>query len=285
MSTHRFVFLFAVLTIRAIATDASAEPQWLTLPSTPILPNAERSGYAPANGIKIWYAVFGRGESVILLHGGLANSNYWGNQVPVLSKYYQVVVMDSRGHGRSSRNEQPFGYDLMASDVIGLMDYLKIQKSAIVGWSDGAILGLDIAIYHPERLTKLFAFAANSDPSGVKEVGESAVFNAFIARAKKEYENLSPTPDQYQSFLDQIRKMWETQPNFTAEQLHRIKVPIWIVDADHDEAIKRENTLFMADQIPGAGLLLQPEVSHFSFLQDPEQFNSDVLHFLQHVKD
>jgi len=62
-------------------------------------------------------------------------------------------------------------------------------------------------------------------------------------------------------------------------------VPIWIVDADHDEAIKWENTLFMADQIPGAGLLLQPEVGHFSFLQDPEQFNSDVLHFLQHVKD
>ena len=79
--------------------------------------------------------------------------------------------------------------------------------------------------------------------------------------------------------------MWETQPNFTAAELHAIKVPTWIVDADHDEAIKRENTEFMAREIPNAGLLLQPAVSHFSFLQDPAQFNSDVLHFLDHAHD
>jgi pimeloyl-ACP methyl ester carboxylesterase len=171
----------------------------------------------------------------------------------------------------------------MASDVIALMDHLKIQKAAIVGWSDGAILGLDIALNHPERLTKLFAFAANSDPSGVKDIAQSKVFNAYIARAEKEYEKLSPTPKQYKSFLDEISKMWATQPNWTAEQLKSITTPTWIVDADHDEAIKRENTLFMADQIPGAGLLLQPQVSHFSFLQDPQQFTRDVLHFLAHV--
>jgi len=77
--------------------------------------------------------------------------------------------------------------------------------------------------------------------------------------------------------------MWETQPHFTKEQLDGIKVPTWIVDGDHDEAIKRENTEFMAAEIPGAGLLLQPEVSHFSFLQDPQQFNEDLLHFLKRV--
>lgn len=152
----------------------------------------------------------------------------------------------------------------------------------MVGWSDGAILGLEIAIHHPERLTRLFAFAANSDPSGVKDIARSPVFNAFIARAEKEYQLLSPTPDQYKPFLAEISKMWETQPNYTAEQLQAIKVPTWIVDADHDEAIKRENTEFMAAQIPDAGLLIQPEVSHFSFLQDPGQFTDDVLHFLAH---
>jgi len=237
------------------------------------------------NGIKIWYAVYGHGQPVILLHGGLANSNYWGNQVPALAKHYQVIVMDSRGHGRSTRNEQPYGYDLMASDVVGLMDFLKIQKAAVVGWSDGAILGLDIAIHHPERLTKLFAFAANSDPSGVADISKSDVFNAYIARAAKEYEKLSATPTQYNAFLDQIGKMWATQPNFTEAQLRGITTPTWIVDADHDEAIKRENTEYMAKMIPNSGLLLQPEVSHFSFLQDPQQFTNDVLHFLQHVPD
>jgi len=274
------IWLFAAV---AITDSASAEPQWLTLPPTPTLPPATRSGYAPVNGIKIWFAVFGQGSPVILLHGGLANSNYWGNQVPVLMKRYQVIVMDSRGHGRSTRNAEPFGYELMASDVTGLMDYLKIREAAIVGWSDGAILGLEIAVHHPERVTKLFAFAANSDPSGVADIAKSAVFNAYIARAATEYRKLSPTPDQYAPFLAQISRMWAAQPNITAEQLRGITVPTWIVDADHDEAIKRENTEFMASQIPDSGLLLQPQVSHFSFLQDPAQFNSDVLHFLEHT--
>jgi len=272
------------LLIVAAGAPARADPQWLILPPTPTLPKSERSGYAPVNGIRIWYAVFGRGEPVILLHGGLANANYWGNQVPALAKRYRVIVMDSRGHGRSTRNAEPYGYDLMADDVLGLMDFLKIRKAAIVGWSDGAILGLDIALRHPERLTKLFAFAANSDPSGVADISKSPVFNAFIARAEKEYAALSPTPTEYQAFLAQIEKMWATQPNWTQAELQKITVPVWIVDADHDEAIKRENTEFLARAIPGAGLLIQPEVSHFSFLQDPQQFTNDVLHFLEHVK-
>lgn len=276
-----FVCLFAVL---GMAARARAEPQWLTLPATPSLPKAEHSGYAPVNGIKIWYAEFGRGEPVILLHGGLANANYWGNQVPVLAKSYRVIVMDSRGHGRSTRDGRTFAYDLMASDAVALMDFLKIRKAAIAGWSDGAIVGLDIAIHHPDRVTKLFAFAANSDPGGVKDIAKSPVFNRFISRARTEYERLSPTPDQYKPFLDQIAKMWATQPNFTAQQLHGIAVPVWIADGDHDEAIKRENTEFMAKEIPDAGLLLQPGVSHFSFLQDPLQFNSGLLHFLKHAR-
>jgi pimeloyl-ACP methyl ester carboxylesterase len=277
--TILFVLLFCLT-----GAAAHAEPQWLTLPPTPTLPKADHDGYAPVNGVKIWYAEFGRGEPVILLHGGLANANYWGNQVRALERDYRVVVMDSRGHGRSSRDARPFGYDLMASDVMAVMDRLGIRRAAIVGWSDGAIIGLDLAIHHPERVTKLFAFAANSDPSGVADIDHSPVFQAFIARAAAEYGRLSPTPRDYKSFLDQIGKMWATQPHFTDAQLHTIAVPVWIVDADHDEAIKRENTLYMFDHIPGAELLIQPGVSHFSFLQDPAQFTADVRRFLRHAK-
>ena len=276
---HRIAAFVLMLMMSSVA---NAAPQWLNLPPMPTLPNADYSGYAPVNGIRIWYAEFGRGTPVILLHGGLANSSYWGKLVPALSGRYRVVVMDSRGHGRSTRNTHPFGYDLMASDVVGLMDYLKIRKAAIVGWSDGAILGLDIAIHHPERVSKLFAFAANSDPSGVMDVDKSPVFTAYIARARQEYAALSSTPREYDSFVAQIEKMWASEPHFTVEQLRGIRVPTWIVDADHEEAIKRENTLYMADHIPNASLLIQPGVSHFSFLQDPEQFNRDVLHFLEH---
>lgn len=255
-------------------------PQWLTLPPTPTLPKAEATGYAPVDGIKIWYAEYGHGSPVILLHGGLANADYWGNQVNALAGRYRVIVMDSRGHGRSTRNAAPFGYDLMAEDVIGLMRYLHIPKAAIVGWSDGAIIGLDLAIHHPDRLTSLFAFAANSEPSGVKDVSKSTVFTRFIARARREYRQLSPTPRDYDSFLEQITKMWATQPHFTTAELGGIRVRTWIVDADHDEAIKRANTLFMADHIPGSGLLILPQVSHFAFLQDPALFDAALLHFL-----
>jgi pimeloyl-ACP methyl ester carboxylesterase len=154
---RRIILSLASLLI-LFASSARAEPQWLNLPPTPGLPSAAQSGYAEINGVKIWYAVFGHGQPVLLLHGGLANSNYWGNLIPALSNDYQVVVMDSRGHGRSGRSSEPLGYDLMASDVLALMDFLKLDKAAIIGWSDGAIIGLDIAIHHPERLTKLFAF-------------------------------------------------------------------------------------------------------------------------------
>jgi pimeloyl-ACP methyl ester carboxylesterase len=279
-------FIVASLLLLVSFAARADEPQWMTLPPTPTLPQAVQSGLAPVNGVKIWYATFGpaTGEPVILLHGGLANANYWGNQVRALKSQYRVIVMDSRGHGRSTRNAEPYGYDLMASDVIGMMDFLHISKAAIVGWSDGAIIGLDIALHHPDRLAKLFAFAANSDPSGVADIDKSPVFNAFIARAEKEYEKLSATPSEYKAFLEQIEKMWQTQPNWTAEDLKTITTPTWIVDADHDEAIKRENTEFMAASIPGAGLLLQPAVSHFSFIQDPDQFTADVRHFLKHVQ-
>jgi pimeloyl-ACP methyl ester carboxylesterase len=275
--------LFAALLLAISINAAHAASQWLNLPPTPTLPKAAQSGFAPVNGIRLWYAVFGRGEPVILLHGGLANANYWGHQVRALQRHYQVIVMDSRGHGRSSHNQEPYGYDLMASDVVALLDHLRIRKAAIVGWSDGAIIGLDIAMKHPERVSRLFAFAANSDPSGVADIASSDVFNAYITRAGEEYKRLSPTPTAYKSFVAEITKMWESQPKWTASDLAAIKVPTWIVDGDHDEAIKRENTEFMAANIPDAGLLIQPEVSHFSFLQDPEQFTDDVLHFLERL--
>jgi pimeloyl-ACP methyl ester carboxylesterase len=268
------------LLIVSVATEASSLLPWMVLPPTPTLPKMEQTGFAPVNGIRLWYAEIGHGAPVILVHGGLANSDYWGLQVRALAPSYRVIVLDSRGHGRSSRSSAPIGYDLMASDVIALMDYLHIGKAAIVGWSDGAIIGLDLAIHHPERIARVYAFAANSNPQGVKDVNQSPVFMSYIARAANEYARLSPTPKQYQEFLADIEHMWATQPNFTAAQLSAIAVPVWIVDGDHDEAIKRENTDQMASLIPGAGELILPAVSHFAFLQDPVMFNESLLHFL-----
>jgi len=257
-------------------------PLWLELPPTPALPATTRSGYAPVNGIRLWHAVFGQGEPVVFLHGGLANANYWGLQVPVVAQHYQVIVLDSRGHGRSTRDNQPYGYDLMADDVVGLLDHLKIPRAAVVGWSDGGILGLDLAIRHPDRVSKVFVFAANSDPSGVVDgVEKNPTFARFIARAGEEYRALSATPNDYQAFVTAISRMWATQPNWSAQQLAAIRTPMLVVDGDYDEAIKRPHTEYLAATIPRTGLLILPDTSHFSFLQDPDQFTWHVLHFLK----
>jgi len=190
------------------------------------------------------------------------------------------MVVDSRGHGRSTRTGAPITYHLMASDVLALMDALHVPKAALVGWSDGAIIGLDIAIHHPERVTKLFAFAANSDTSGVMDAGKKPAFSAFLIRTPDEYIKLSPTPTELPAFREQLKKMWHTEPHFSDDQMRSIKVPTWIVDGDRDELIKRQDTDHMSTLIPGAGELIMPRVSHFAFLQDPEQFNEALLHFL-----
>ena len=262
---------------------AASAPRWSTLPPTPSLPpSPHRSGLADVNGIRIWHAVYGSGdETVILLHGGLANGDYWGLQVPDLVRRYTVVLMDSRGHGRSTRDSRPFGYALMADDVVALLDHLGIGKAAVVGWSDGAIIGLDLAMRHATRVSRLFAFAANTDPSGVADhVDKNPTFAAYIARAGREYRKLSSTPDEYGAFLRVISRMWATQPNWTAADLATIRLPVLVADGDHDEAIRRPHTERIAAQIPGAQLLIMPKPSHFAFLQDPRQFTDAVTKFL-----
>ena len=271
-----------LLLLAALVTvpPAHAQKPWAQLPPTPALPKLERSGTMPINGIRVWYAVFGHGSPVIMLHGGLANSNYWGLQVAALAPHFQVIVMDSRGHGRSTWDGGPVSYHLMAADVLALMNALHIPKAALVGWSDGAIIGLDIAIHHPERLTGLFAFAANSNTAGAKSSEGSAVFDVYKKRTREEYEKLSPAPAAFEAFHAQLIKMWLSEPDFSDAQLRGIKVPTWIVDGDHDEIIKREDTDRMARLIPGARELILPGASHFAFLQDPKQFNESLLSFL-----
>ena len=278
----RFLKAFIFVTLFLISAGfASAEERWLTLPEPAAMPKPDQSGYAPVNGIQMYYAVFGTGDPILLIHGGLGHADIWASQVATMSKTHKVIVADSRGHGRSTRTEQPYGYDLMASDYLALLDYLKIDKTALVGWSDGGIIGIDIALHHPERLTRLFAQAANVTTDGVDPgVMTNKTFAAYIERSGRDYKKMSKTPDQYDAFVSQISHMWESEPAWTKEQLGKITTPTAIVAGDHDEAIKRQHTEYMASVIPGAKLIILPNASHFAMLQAPDEYSQAALDFI-----
>ena len=275
---------FAVLVAPAFfvfANPSFAEDRWMSVPDAPAMPAPLAMGMADVNGIKMHYATFGAGDPVLFIHGGLGHADLWASQVADLMKDHLVIVADSRGHGRSSRTAEPFGYDLMSSDFVALLDFLKIDKVDLVGWSDGGIIGLDIAMSHPERLKSVFAHAANITTDGVDPaVATDAVFGAYIGKMAVDYAKMSPTPDQFDAFVAQISEMWATQPNWTDAQVAAISVPVAIVAGEYDEAILRAHTEKMAGLIPGAKLVILPDVSHFAMLQAPDEYTAAVRAFI-----
>ncbi|EJT03254.1 alpha/beta hydrolase [Rhizobium sp. CCGE 510] len=259
-----------------VAGAQSAE-RWAELPAFPSMPVPKTSGMADVNDIKMYYAEYGEGDPILFIHGGLGNAEVWGHQIADFARDHLVIVADSRGHGRSTRSQQPFGYDLMTSDYVALLDHLKIGKVTLVGWSDGGIIGIDMAMNHPEKLTRVIAQAANVTTDGVKpDVMSNKTFNDYINVAGDYYRKLSPTPNEYDAFVSQISEMWATQPNWTAADLGRITVPVTLAIGDHDEAVKLDHTEMMAKDIPGARLVILKNASHFAMLQDPEGYDAMI---------
>lgn len=268
------------------AFAVQAEDRWMTLPLPPAMPVATATGSAPVNGIAMYYATYGQPvagqDPVLLIHGGLGHADIWANQVADLMRDHLVIVADSRGHGRSTRTAEPFGYDLMASDYLALLDYLKIARVDLVGWSDGGIIGIDIALHHPERLDKLFAQAANVTVDGVDPgVNTNVTFGTYITWMGEDYARMSPTPDQFDAFVAQIAEMWATQPNWSDADLAALTTPTAVVLGDHDEAITRTHTDHMAAVIPGATLVILPDASHFAMLQNPEGYTAAIRAFFK----
>jgi pimeloyl-ACP methyl ester carboxylesterase len=248
------------------------------------LPITTDQGYVEHAGARIWYSTYGSGLPVILLHGGLGHSGNWGHQVPALVQNgYRAVLIDSRGHGRSTRDGKPFSYDLMASDVLEVMNELKLERAGLVGWSDGACTALIVAATEPSRAAGVFFFACNMDPSGVKLIEGSPILDRCFSRHAKDYAQLSATPEDFRDFVKDVTVMQQTQPNYSVHDLARVSVPVVVVQGVHDEFIKREHAEYLAQNIRGAELVILNGVSHFAPLQSPEQFNAAMLAFVGRV--
>lgn len=248
------------------------------------LPPAVEQGHVEHDGARIWYATFGAGTPVILLHGGLGHGGNWGYQVPALmTAGYRPIVIDSRGHGRSTRDAQPYAYTRMASDVRAVMDALRIDRAAFIGWSDGACVALTLAMQTPERAIGVFFFGCNMDPSGAKPFAPTPVIDRCFGRHLKDYTALSSTPDDFDAFVEAVTEMMQTQPNATAEELAATRVPITIAQSEHDEFIWPEHAHYLARTLPEAQFVLLPGVSHFAPLQRPALFNDAVRAFLHGI--
>jgi pimeloyl-ACP methyl ester carboxylesterase len=202
--------------------------------------------------------------------------------VPELSKEHEVIVADSRGHGRSTRTDEPLSYHLLASDYVALLDLLDVDSVSVVGWSDGGIIGYDLAINYPDRVARLLTHGSNATPDGwnAGEIPQTAALTQSGEADVAAYKAMSSTPDQWEDFQAAVYEMWNTEPNFTTEQLASITAPTVIALAEHDEFIKRDHALYIAETIPGAFFVMMPDVSHLAIYQDPEIFLEVVQDFV-----
>jgi pimeloyl-ACP methyl ester carboxylesterase len=245
------------------------------------LPADARTGRVSNDGASIWYADCGTGPAVVLLHGGLGNAGNFGHQVaPLVEAGYRAILIDSRGHGRSTRDDKPYSYDLMGTDVLAVMDALSIGKAAIVGWSDGACTGLILGHHHPDRIAGVFFFACNVDPSGTLPFEMTPLIERCFSRHKQDYAALSATPERFDEFVEAVGLMQRTQPNYSAKDLAEIVVPVTVVQAESDEFIRPEHADYLARSVAGAKLVTLPGVTHFAPVQRPDVFNGAVLEFL-----
>jgi pimeloyl-ACP methyl ester carboxylesterase len=235
--------------------------------------------------ITMYFEAHGTGQPVVLLHGGFGSADLWANQIPTFSERYHVIAPDSRGQGRTTDSDVPFSYHLMAEDTIRLMDYLGVEAAYIVGWSDGGIIGIDLAIHHPERVKALVAFGANISPEGYQDSFLEYVRNATVDDIKlmvgNTYLEMMPDPERLPIILEKLRTLYLTEPNFTSKELATITAPTLILDGQNETVIRLDHPQTILESIPNAQLVILPNVGHSAITENPTTWNNAVLDFLK----
>ncbi|HEY1707092.1 MAG TPA: alpha/beta fold hydrolase [Rhizomicrobium sp.] len=235
---------------------------------------------AAIDGVSIYYETYGSGPPVLLLHGAGASLETMYPFITAFAKDHTVIAVDSRAQGRSTDAPGPITYSMMGADMIALLDTLHIAKTDVIGWSDGGIIGLDMAMKHPTRVRRLIAIGANYRPDGVPpETFSSASMREMERGAKSLYDLIAPDPSHFPVVIEKIGTMLKTEPNYMIADLGRIRCPTLIVAGEHD-LILRRHTDSLAHAIPGAKEAIVPGASHAGPLEQPGVYTAMARDFL-----
>lgn len=231
--------------------------------------------HIPVNDVKIYCETFGSGPPVLVLHAGMDSIEGMSYQIRALAASHFVIAVDSRGHGRSTDGNGPLSYSQMSDDMVKVLDHLQIDRVDVVGWSDGGIIGVDLALRHPERVRKLVTIGANFDVDGLVPVAPS---DGEVPRTPLRFWLFGSGAAHWPAFYRKVCTMWKTQPHYTLSDLGRIQAPTLVMAGEHD-VIKREHTDQLAKAIPGSQEFILVGASHAAPIEKPEIINGKILNF------
>jgi pimeloyl-ACP methyl ester carboxylesterase len=240
-------------------------------------------------GSRVAWEEFGPadGTPVVVLHAGLCTTTVMVGVIePLARASYRVIALDSRGHGKSPNTAPDTTYEMMTDDVVAVMDARGVKRAAIVGWSDGGNIGLDLARRYGDRVTKVVAFGANRTPAPdgedlaqTKEFQETPADSALFWPLRRMYEKTSPTPTKWPELLEREKRMAFSQPNWSLAQLGAISAPVLFVNGEHDTVLLPYATE-MKNAIPGSALDVVAGEDHMLPVANPEAAASRTLAFL-----
>lgn len=235
--------------------------------------NPNAGHYANIRGFSMYYETYGSGDPLLIIHGNGGSIRDFTNQIPVFSKHYMVVLADSRAQGKSRDSKDSLSYEMMADDLAALLDYLKLDSAYVIGWSDGGINGLLLAMRHPGKVRKLAVTGANLWPDTTavdpwvyhttKHLADS------IARAPNTGDN--PT-------YKKLFHLLSYEPHIAVKDLKKIQCPTLVIGGDHD-VILPQHTMLIAQSIPKSYLWILPNSGHSTPIVYKEDFNDVVLRF------
>ncbi|MFX0007778.1 MAG: alpha/beta fold hydrolase [Promethearchaeota archaeon] len=244
--------------------------------------------YVNIGDIRMYYATFGTGEPVFLLHGGMVDYTSWFFQIKELAKNFRIITPDTRAHGRTTDSDKPLSYQLFASDISQMMEKLDIKKASFVGWSDGGCTSLALGLKYPKLVNKLVLCEtpyniSNFYPEIFENFNNVDLNNLpkdykFI---KKAYEKVAVDPDNWLNLIEKEMDLAKREPNFTLEQLKNIESPTLIIFGGEEQLYPLKVMQEMADAIPNSRLEVIPGGTHLVLMEKPKLINQLIVSFLK----